>query len=582
MTEWFSNLSRPGGDGDVYGLPGNTGVLYKWLRILAGGVSEFSEVKMRGPIYDKNGVEILGGASSGAQPPPHVTFLPPTPADDSSLGYIVGSTWLATSSGQYWKAVSVALGAAVWVRDSLLYYNNNLFQVNAPTATLQPTTTNTVALGTFNPLVNLDNHVAIGNNSTIQANSSDSIVLGYSGTAAGSDAVVIGSLGFAESNCVTIGTGQSNNVDCVNIGGSASGLGQRTIVIGDGINSNDNDNVLIGKTINSNQENQIIIGNLSTGVMRDTIQIGHNIQIAGLAGTDSIGIGVDIQLDENDSIGIGYQIQVVGNDSVLIGSGNSAGNFCVGLGDDTDALLNNSLCIGANADSIPGGPLLNLAFGGINPVTTTAQFARLPTRVAATNRNILMRDTDLAIDDLSDVAITSAANTNYLQYNSTNWANSSLSTGWQMNRVWYMPQQAFQFITLATNNTDFTLYVNPGPTFTCRRINVFSARAGPINVAIYDYDAPAALLAQATAAASPGVDVFYTFTLGATVTMTKNKRFRIALSSSTTGSFWEGPAGFGNTSYDGFVASYYTTGAFPANVPGLGAGTRRHYFQLLP
>jgi len=50
----------------------------------------------------------------------------------------------------------------------------------------------------------------------------------------------------------------------------------------------------------------------------------------------------------------------------------------------------------------------------------------LPVRVAGTNRNILMRDTDLALDDLSDVAITSLLRGQQLTYDGTNWVNSTI------------------------------------------------------------------------------------------------------------------------------------------------------------
>lgn len=62
MAEYLSKTNLPGADGDLVGLPGQQSVLYSWMRVLAGGgTSEFSSVRMRGPIYDKNGMEILGG-----------------------------------------------------------------------------------------------------------------------------------------------------------------------------------------------------------------------------------------------------------------------------------------------------------------------------------------------------------------------------------------------------------------------------------------------------------------------------------------------------------------------------------------
>jgi len=67
MTEYISITHVPGADSVLTGLPGQQGLLYNWVRILAGGgTSQFSEVRMRGPIYDKNGVEILGGGGGGS------------------------------------------------------------------------------------------------------------------------------------------------------------------------------------------------------------------------------------------------------------------------------------------------------------------------------------------------------------------------------------------------------------------------------------------------------------------------------------------------------------------------------------
>jgi hypothetical protein len=61
MTD-FINVNVPIANGVTtpYG-----GIVYPWMRISAGSTSDFTEVRMRGPIYDKNGVEILGGGGGG-------------------------------------------------------------------------------------------------------------------------------------------------------------------------------------------------------------------------------------------------------------------------------------------------------------------------------------------------------------------------------------------------------------------------------------------------------------------------------------------------------------------------------------
>lgn len=64
--EYLTVTHNPGADGTLVGLPGQQGTLYSWMRVLAGGgSSQFSEIQMRGPIYDKLGVEILGGGGGG-------------------------------------------------------------------------------------------------------------------------------------------------------------------------------------------------------------------------------------------------------------------------------------------------------------------------------------------------------------------------------------------------------------------------------------------------------------------------------------------------------------------------------------
>lgn len=56
MTEYINITHEPGQDGEYYGPPGFQGLLYKWMRILAGGgTSEFSAIQMRGPLYLEDG-----------------------------------------------------------------------------------------------------------------------------------------------------------------------------------------------------------------------------------------------------------------------------------------------------------------------------------------------------------------------------------------------------------------------------------------------------------------------------------------------------------------------------------------------
>lgn len=55
------------------------------------------------------------GGGSGVQNNFAAT-VPPAPADDSSAGYTVGSSWMVPATGDMWRARSVTGGAARWVK----------------------------------------------------------------------------------------------------------------------------------------------------------------------------------------------------------------------------------------------------------------------------------------------------------------------------------------------------------------------------------------------------------------------------------------------------------------------------------
>ena len=62
MTDYLAVTHQPGQDGILVGAPGQQGLLYSWMRVLAGGgVSEFSGIRMRGDLIDKFGTVITGG-----------------------------------------------------------------------------------------------------------------------------------------------------------------------------------------------------------------------------------------------------------------------------------------------------------------------------------------------------------------------------------------------------------------------------------------------------------------------------------------------------------------------------------------
>lgn len=59
MTECLSRTHFPGEDGEVFGVAPDQSVLYEWMRVLAGGgTSEFSGIRMRGPLTLSDGLVV--------------------------------------------------------------------------------------------------------------------------------------------------------------------------------------------------------------------------------------------------------------------------------------------------------------------------------------------------------------------------------------------------------------------------------------------------------------------------------------------------------------------------------------------
>ncbi len=82
-----ANINVP--DGSVTTTPFG-GVGYNWQRALMfGGTSEFSEIRMRGPIYDKNGNEILAGGGGSGAPATSVIWQA---SGTVAPGYVIGDS----------------------------------------------------------------------------------------------------------------------------------------------------------------------------------------------------------------------------------------------------------------------------------------------------------------------------------------------------------------------------------------------------------------------------------------------------------------------------------------------------------
>jgi len=576
MTEYISVGHFPGKDAITVGVPGQTGRLYNWLRILAGGVSEFSEIRMRGPIRDENGLLIVPGG--GGAVAPFTAAVNPTVNDDLTAGFATGEAWLNTVTGQYWLCYSAAAGAAIWMRDSVMY-GSNIFSRNDMTSIT--TTTDSVVLGEATvPAVS--NIVAIGT-VTVNPGANRAVALGSSS---------LGPSIALANDCVTIG---GATVDDAGVGIGRCNAGSRSVAIGE-TSTALNDDVAIGQAAVTGGVICVAIGVGSNAAAADSvavgasaivdasaprgIAIGNTVTIGPIAADDSIGIGRNVLISSQDCVGIGANIQITGNDSVLIGTGNSSAAHCICIGDDSDATQANALCIGANADSAPGNPLFTLAFGGVDPVTVTSQMAYLPTKTVVTDRNIVMRDTDLALDDLGDVVQTAAANTQYLYHNATNWVNSATPR----YTPWVWPNEASSINVIIVNSyTHWQIFAHFGETFTATTITLQSTLAGVnTNVALYsgpNSNSGRNRLAQATAAQASVVGTM-TYTLNTPVTITSGTVYNFALSNQTANIPIPDKTAFTNIGYGSFNNTYYGTGAFPLVSPAVTAGGRRFYFEL--
>lgn len=103
MAEYLSNTHTPGADGVLVGVPGDQGLLYDWMRVLAGGgTSEFSAIRMRGPIVlaDNTIVDSAGFAfESFIDGTVALTWAPAVPIVPQALDDTSATAPIVVSSG---------------------------------------------------------------------------------------------------------------------------------------------------------------------------------------------------------------------------------------------------------------------------------------------------------------------------------------------------------------------------------------------------------------------------------------------------------------------------------------------------
>lgn len=432
MTEYINKTHDPGADGQNYGIPPNDGDLYQWQRILAGGgTSEFSEIRMRGPIYDKNGVELIGGGGGGGIPNNFTAVVDPTPNDDSTLTYQVGSEWLNTTTGLFFKARSVAPGAAVWVHDTAQTATNNNLNFNggtiaggsvnciliSPTGVGTSSGINSISIGEQADASGAGTSIAIGAFAT--ANAQDAVAIGANSTATAANAVAIGS----GADATTTGAVAVGN-NCEARGADSLALGQAAVVTAGSASS-----VAVGFSCRAEAQLTVAVGHNALAQANNSIAIGSSAQVQAAGSTNSICIGQGCTVNNvADAILVGQNSSCLGSQSVVVGH-DAVSNFSssVAVGDSTLVNQVGGIALGSQGQVLAApNPLFALGFGGTDPVVAGTQFDRLPVRVAGVNRNILLRNTDLALDDLTDVAITSVKQGQNLTYNGTNWINTDI------------------------------------------------------------------------------------------------------------------------------------------------------------
>jgi hypothetical protein len=379
----------------------------------------------------------------------YTALIDPTTSDDSVAGYTVGSVWLNTVTTRFFICENATPTLAVW-RAISVDISPNLSVVVGDQA-ITGTTLRSVAIGylssvsTTNPT---DTYcVAVGANASVTANQgtavggfavaskSGAVALGSETTSDGINSIVSGyQVACSHDNCVVLSTStnSANSQRSVAIGYVNSSSGDSSVLIGDNSIVSAADTVAIGSACSATAASAVAVGKSADATGVDSISIGLNSASSGSSGIaignastasaqSCIAIGHSSVVNNNDGIAIGHTASstnvgsiaigdsstVSSNESLAVGKGSTCSSLRgVAIGHNSSCTQAHGLAIGSSSSSASPDPLFALGFNGSNPVTSTSQFNRLPVRIDTTNYNFLLRDTDLALDDISDVVIT--------------------------------------------------------------------------------------------------------------------------------------------------------------------------------
>ena len=210
--------------------------LYDWMRILAGGVSKFQEIRMQpgtGQLFDRNGNEILAGGGGGGAPV-NATYILKSPdvslpnavalntfpaiAQKSVLGLNPGGDLILRTQidddglGKLLVGTNAGAGITTGQKNLLV---GALSGQNMTTASFNTC----VGEASGNGCVSGQNNVCFGRGTTLGATSENNVAIGTSTFLSGNSNIVIGggaSTG-ANNNSIAIGTNaqvqQSNSVN---------------------------------------------------------------------------------------------------------------------------------------------------------------------------------------------------------------------------------------------------------------------------------------------------------------------------------------------------------------------------------
>ena len=321
-----------------------------------------------------------------------------------------------------------------------------------------------------------------------------------------------------------------------------------------------------GASLSAGATNCVVIGHTAAVTNSNNATAVGNSSITNAA--NAIGIG-SATLTEPRSIGIGR-------------SATCSGQNTVAVGDSTLALGRGHIALGSGAVTTTTSRLA-LGFDGQNNVAVGTQFARLPVAIDGIARQLLMRDTDINLDALTDVVVTAPATGNRLVYDGTNFVNAIPD----LPLFALFPGGVTSVV--AVNASHFLTFSVP-LTATYSKMALWPTGGNPasgLRVAIYDGiptgGAGTVLLRESNTLTSHTSMVESEVTFSAPITLTRGQAYTFGVTTQS-GATWGLSAGVSNTSFARWVSgTYYGVTGFPADLSGVSftGTTASRYMSVL-